>query len=79
MRIEEYLPRDIDALIHIKTYLEEYLEESYEEEYPAIERSASADAYGAAFDDPGLIVACVDGDREAETSRWRPVGMPTNS
>jgi phosphoketolase len=74
MRIEEYLPRYIGALIHIKTYLEE----SYTEEYPAIERNASADAYSAAFGDPDLIVACVDGDREAETGRWRPAGMPTN-
>jgi phosphoketolase len=110
--VEEYLPRYIDALIHIKTYLEE----SYMERPPAIERNANgirqlfcqfswecgipshvapetpgsiheggelgyslAHAYGTALDKPDLIVACVVGDREAETGRWRPVGMPTNS
>ena len=35
-------------------------------------------AFGAAFDNPGLIVACVVGDGEAETARWRPRGSPTN-
>ncbi len=33
---------------------------------------ALSHAYGAAFDNPDLIVACVVGDGEAETGRWRP-------
>ena len=36
-------------------------------------------AFGAAFDNPELIVACVIGDGEAETARWRPPGNPTSS
>jgi len=35
-------------------------------------------AYGAAFDNPDLIVACVVGDGEAETGRWRQAGMETS-
>ncbi|MFO0864823.1 MAG: hypothetical protein U0744_09260 [Gemmataceae bacterium] len=31
-------------------------------------------AYGAAFDNPDLIVACVVGDGEAETVLWPPAG-----
>ena len=31
---------------------------------------ALAHAYGAAFDNPDLLVACVVGDGEAETDRW---------
>ena len=36
-------------------------------------------AYGAAFDNPDLIVACVVGDGEAETGPPPPAGTPTNS
>ncbi len=36
-------------------------------------------AYGAAFDNPDLIVACVVGDGEAETGPSRPPGMRTSS
>ena len=36
-------------------------------------------AYGAALDNPDLIVACVVGDGEAETARSRPHGIPTSS
>jgi len=35
-------------------------------------------AYGAAFDNPDLIVACVVGDGEAETGPWRRVGIQTS-
>ena len=35
-------------------------------------------AFGAAFDNPSLIVACIVGDGEAETGPWRPPGNPTN-
>ena len=35
-------------------------------------------AFGAAFDNPGLIVACVVGDGEAETGPWRLPGSPTS-
>ena len=35
-------------------------------------------AYGAAFDNPDLIVACIIGDGEAETARWPLVGTPTS-
>ena len=35
-------------------------------------------AYGAVFDNPGLIACCVIGDGEAETGRSPPVGIPTN-
>ena len=36
-------------------------------------------AYGAAFDNPDLIVACVVGDGEAETGRSPPAGTRTSS
>jgi len=36
-------------------------------------------AFGAAFDNPGLIVACVVGDGESEPGLWRPPGSPTSS
>ena len=36
-------------------------------------------AYGAAFDNPDLIVACIVGDGEAETGRWPRAGTPTSS
>ena len=36
-------------------------------------------AYGAAFDNPDLIVACVIGDGEAETGPLARAGTPTNS
>ena len=36
---------------------------------------ALSHAYGAAFDNPDLIVACVVGDGEAETGRWQRAGM----
>ena len=36
-------------------------------------------AYGMAFDNPDLIVACVVGDGEAETGRSRPPGIRTSS
>ena len=37
-----------------------------------------AHAYGAAFDNPDLIVACIIGDGEAETGPWPRAGTPTN-
>jgi len=37
-----------------------------------------AHAYGAVFDNPDLLACCVVGDGEAETARWRPVGIPTS-
>ena len=40
---------------------------------------ALSHAYGAAFDNPDLIVACVVGDGEAETGRWQRAGTPTSS
>ncbi|MFO1019683.1 MAG: hypothetical protein U0903_03180 [Planctomycetales bacterium] len=40
---------------------------------------ALSHAYGAAFDNPDLIVACVVGDGEAETGPSRPAGMGINS
>ena len=41
---------------------------------------ALSHAYGAAFDNPDLIVAAVVGDGEAETGPlWRPAGTPTSS
>ena len=40
---------------------------------------ALSHAYGAAFDNPDLIVACVVGDGEAETGRWRRAGTRTSS
>lgn len=36
-------------------------------------------AYGAAFDNPGLIVAACVGDGEAETGRWPRPGTATSS
>ena len=36
-------------------------------------------AYGAAFDNPDLIVSCVIGDGEAETGALAAAGTPTNS
>ena len=37
-------------------------------------------AFGAAFDNPDLLVACVIGDGEAETGApWRPAGTATSS
>ena len=36
-------------------------------------------SFGAAFDNPGLIVACVIGDGEAQAARWRPPGSPPGS
>ena len=38
-----------------------------------------AHAYGAAFDNPGLIVACVIGDGEAETGPLPRPGIRTSS
>ncbi len=38
-----------------------------------------AHAYGAAFDNPDLVVACVIGDGEAETGRWPGAGTRTSS
>ncbi len=38
-----------------------------------------AHAYGAAFDNPDLLVAAVVGDGEAETGPWRPDGTRTSS
>ena len=35
-------------------------------------------AYGAAFDNPDLVVACVVGDGEARPAHWPPVGNRTN-
>jgi xylulose-5-phosphate/fructose-6-phosphate phosphoketolase len=35
-------------------------------------------AFGTAFDNPDLIVACVIGDGEVETGPWRPRGSPTS-
>ena len=35
-------------------------------------------AYGAAFDNPDLIVACIVGDGEAKPARSRPAGTRTN-
>ena len=35
-------------------------------------------AYGAAFDNPDLIVACVIGDGEAETGPLATAGIPTS-
>ena len=35
-------------------------------------------AFGAALDNPGLIVACVIGDGEAETGPLGPRGIPTS-
>ena len=40
---------------------------------------ALSHAYGAAFDNPDLIVACVVGDGEAETGRLPPAGTATSS
>jgi len=40
---------------------------------------ALAHAFGAAFDNPDLLVACVVGDGEAETARWRRAGTRTSS
>ncbi len=40
---------------------------------------ALSHAYGAAFDNPDLIVACVVGDGEAETARWPPAGTAISS
>ena len=40
---------------------------------------ALSHAYGAAFDNPDLIVACVVGDGEAETGLLPPVGTATSS
>jgi hypothetical protein len=36
-------------------------------------------AFGAAFDNPGLIVACVVGDGKRKPGLWRPHGSPTSS
>jgi xylulose-5-phosphate/fructose-6-phosphate phosphoketolase len=36
-------------------------------------------AFGAAFDNPDLLVAVMVGDGEAETGRWRRRGTPTSS
>ncbi len=36
-------------------------------------------AYGAAFDNPDLLVACVIGDGESETGPWPRLGTPTSS
>jgi len=36
-------------------------------------------AFGAVFDNPDLVVACVVGDGEAETARWPRRGIPTSS
>jgi xylulose-5-phosphate/fructose-6-phosphate phosphoketolase len=36
-------------------------------------------SFGAVFDNPGLIVACVVGDGEAETGPWPPAGTATSS
>ena len=47
-----------------------YLEGTYSEFYPRARRElgyAMAHAYGAAFDNPDLVVCCVVGDGEAET------------
>ena len=38
-----------------------------------------AHAYGAAFDNPDLLVACVVGDGEAETGPLAAAGTPTSS
>ena len=40
---------------------------------------ALSHAYGAAFDNPDLLVCCIIGDGEAETGPWRPVGTATSS
>ena len=40
---------------------------------------ALSHAYGAAFDNPDLLVCCIVGDGEAETGPWRPVGTATSS
>ena len=40
---------------------------------------ALSHAYGAAFDNPDLIVACVVGDGEARRGRWRRAGTATSS
>ena len=39
---------------------------------------AVSHAYGEAFDNPDLIVACVVGDGEAETGPWPRPGTPTS-
>ncbi len=39
---------------------------------------ALSHAYGAAFDNPDLIVACVIGDGEAETGPLATAGIRTN-
>src|SRR5205823_3589189 len=38
-----------------------------------------AHAYGAAFDNPDLIVACIVATAKPKPARWRRVGTPTNS
>ena len=40
---------------------------------------ALSHAYGAALDNPDLLVCCIVGDGEAETGPWRPAGTPTSS
>ena len=36
-------------------------------------------AFGAAFDNPDLVVACVVGDARPRPARWPPPGIPTSS
>jgi xylulose-5-phosphate/fructose-6-phosphate phosphoketolase len=40
---------------------------------------ALAHAFGAAFDNPGLLVACVVGDGGRRRGRWRRAGTGTSS
>ena len=40
---------------------------------------ALSHAYGAAFDNPNLLVCCIVGDGEARRARWRRAGIPTSS